>query len=107
MFPPFVLPRIHHMDLYRLPGTSPKDFEPLALPHVFSKCISLIEWPSRLEKFPEILPPLENLLEIDIQILPMSEERVMTLTSLQHSSWTERIRFLIDEEMIDDLVLDR
>ncbi|KAG7340755.1 phospholipid-translocating P-type ATPase, flippase [Nitzschia inconspicua] len=98
------LHEIHHMDLYRLPGTSPKDFEPLALPHVFSRCISLIEWPSRLASFDDSIgPPKSNLLEIYIRILPSSDERVMTLTANEASSWKDRLQHLMDEGMVDDL----
>jgi len=93
------------MDLYRLSGTSPKDFDALALPHVFSQCISLIEWPSRLQAFPQIVPPKGNLLEIDIHIRPLLDERTMTLTTLEDSSWKDRLKFLVDEGMVDDLVI--
>ena len=95
------------MDLYRLSGKSPRDFEPLGLAHVFSNCISLIEWPSRLEAFPELLPPEETLLKIDLRIPdPVSDERVMSLVSSAKSSWTTRLQYLIDEGMVDDLLLN-
>ena len=94
------------MDLYRLSGKSPRDFEPLGLAHVFSNCISLIEWPSRLEAFPELLPPEETLLKIDLRIPdPVSDERVMSLVSSAESSWTKRLQYLVDEGMVDDLLL--
>lgn len=96
------------MDLYRLPGTSLKDFDPLSLPHVYKNCISLIEWPCRLESFPELLPPSQNRLNIDLRIRPLSEERTMTLsTTHRNSSWTDRLQYLVDEEMVDDLILVR
>ncbi len=95
------------MDLYRLSGKSPRDFDPLDLSHVFSNCISLIEWPSRLQEFPQLLPPNETLLKIDIRIPdPTSDERVMSLASSSESSWTTRLQYLIDEGMVDDLLLD-
>jgi tRNA A37 threonylcarbamoyladenosine biosynthesis protein TsaE len=94
------------MDLYRLSGKSPRDFSPLDLGYVFSNCISLIEWPSRLQAFPELLPPEETLLKIDIRIPdPTSDERVMSLVSSSESSWTVRLKYLIDEGMVDDLLL--
>ncbi len=94
------------MDLYRLSGKSPRDFDPLDLGHVFSSCISLIEWPSRLQAFPQLLPPEETLLNIDIRIPdPTLDERVMSLTSSSESSWTTRLKYLIDEGMVDDLLL--
>jgi tRNA A37 threonylcarbamoyladenosine biosynthesis protein TsaE len=94
------------MDLYRLSGKSAKDFDPLDLRRVFSNCISLIEWPSRLQAFPELLPQEDTLLKIDIRIPdPTSDERVMSLVSTNESSWTFRIKNLIEEGMIDDLLL--
>lgn len=94
------------MDLYRLSGQSPRDFDPLDLGHVFSNCISLIEWPSRLQSYPQLLPPEETLLRIDIRIPnPTSDERVMVLASSSESSWTTRLTYLIDEGMVDDLLL--
>eukprot|EP00532_Pseudo-nitzschia_australis_P019042 CAMPEP_0168287440 /NCGR_PEP_ID=MMETSP0142_2-20121227/2263_1 /TAXON_ID=44445 /ORGANISM="Pseudo-nitzschia australis, Strain 10249 10 AB" /LENGTH=255 /DNA_ID=CAMNT_0008232825 /DNA_START=719 /DNA_END=1486 /DNA_ORIENTATION=+ len=97
---------IHHMDLYRLSGRSPRDFEPLGLGRVFANCISLIEWPVRLQAFPELLPPEETLLKIDLRIPdPTSDERVMSLVSSTESSWTTRLKYLVDEGMVDDLLL--
>jgi tRNA A37 threonylcarbamoyladenosine biosynthesis protein TsaE len=94
------------MDLHRLSRKSPRDFNPLDLSYVFSNCISLIEWPSRLQAFPELLPPEETLLKIDIRIPdPTSDERVMSLVSSSESSWTIRLKYLIDEGMVDDLLL--
>jgi len=61
---PTLGPTIHHMDLYRLSGTT-GDLEPLDLDNVFNNCISLIEWPSRLGHF---LPP--DRLEVIITIEP-------------------------------------
>lgn len=94
------------MDLYRLSGTSMKDFEPLSLSYVYKNCISLIEWPCRLHDFPELFPPSSNRLNIDIRIRPRSEERTMTLsTNYRHSVWKERLQYLVNEEMVDDLIL--
>ena len=94
------------MDLYRLSGKSPRDFEPLALDHVFANCISLIEWPSRLQAFPELLPPHETLLKMDIRIPdPTSDKRVMSLISSTNSSWTTRLKYLVDEGMVDDMLI--
>jgi tRNA A37 threonylcarbamoyladenosine biosynthesis protein TsaE len=94
------------MDLYRLPGTSSKEFEPLALLHVFSHCISLIEWPSRMAGFPEVNPPKKNLLQVDMTIRPSSDERIVTLTASAESSWRERLKYLMDEGMLDDLLIE-
>eukprot|EP00536_Pseudo-nitzschia_multiseries_P010522 jgi/Psemu1/203500/e_gw1.323.25.1 len=97
---------IHHMDLYRLSGKSPRDFEPLGLGHVFSNCISLIEWPSRLQAFPELLPPEETLLKLDLRIPDRtSDERVLSIVSATESSWTDRLKYIVEEGMVDDLLL--
>jgi tRNA A37 threonylcarbamoyladenosine biosynthesis protein TsaE len=58
---------IRHLDLYRLSGTSPRDFEPLDLDHVFTKCIALMEWPERLGNHVGALP--DERLEICITII--------------------------------------
>jgi len=98
--------RIHHMDLYRLSGTSSQDFDSLDLTRVYSDCISLIEWPIRLKPFTHLLPEESRLLEIDIRIPdPISDERTMSLISSSHSSWTKRLNDLVDEGMLDDLLL--
>jgi len=114
---------IHHLDLYRLSG--PTDLAPLNLPHVFSNCISLIEWPSRLE---DLMP--SNRLDIYIrwQHLGDNEQRQSTdkqvridddstettiedsnisrlVTMEAHGShWTERLQSLVDEGYVDDWV---
>ena len=121
------------MDLYRLDGETYQDFEPLNLPYVFDECISLIEWPSRLDnvasEIHRILPrPVNNhLLKVDLRIRPASDERVMTIslccsdlldendndvdgprpsTSHASSSWQDRLDHLIQEGMVDDLIID-
>ena len=74
------------MDLYRLDGETYQEFEPLNLPYVFEKCISLIEWPARLDKVAtevhKILPfPVNyHLLKVDLRIRPASDERIMTIS---------------------------
>ena len=37
---------VHHMDLWRLPEGKIRQL--VDLPHVFTECVSLIEWPERL-----------------------------------------------------------
>jgi len=67
----------------------------------------LIEWPSRLKSFPDLLPEEEQLLQIDLRIPdPISNERVMSLVSSPESSWTKRLQYLVDEGMVDDLLLN-
>jgi tRNA A37 threonylcarbamoyladenosine biosynthesis protein TsaE len=94
------------MDLYRLPGSSSKELEPLALPYVFSHCISLIEWPGILSNFSEIALSKENLLDVDITICPLTEERILTLTTEENSTWRKRLQNLIDEGLVEDLLLE-
>lgn len=114
---------IHHLDLYRLSG--PTDLAPLNLPHVFSNCIALIEWPSRLEH----LMPSDRLdIYIQLQLLDNNKQRQSTgdmgddddstetmdnsnisrlVTLKAHGSqWTERLRSLVDEGYVDDWVVD-
>jgi tRNA A37 threonylcarbamoyladenosine biosynthesis protein TsaE len=101
--------RIHHMDLYRLPGTQAQEFSPLNLDHVFRNCLSLIEWPIRL---PDSLVPSERL-EITITMAAMDEgtddsddnkPRMLTLTPLS-DQWHQRIRTIRDEGYVDDLLV--
>jgi tRNA A37 threonylcarbamoyladenosine biosynthesis protein TsaE len=94
------------MDLYRLPGNSSKELEALALPHVFSRCISLIEWPGILTKFPQVSLSNENLLDVKITISHLSEERIITLTADENSTWRNRLQYLIDEGMVEDLLME-
>lgn len=97
---------IHHMDLYRLTGTSPINFEPLQLDHVFENCISLVEWPSRLESQPQLLPSNAHRLDVTISIVPQSNTRLMTLMAPLGSTWNERLQNLLDEGMLDDLLCE-
>jgi tRNA A37 threonylcarbamoyladenosine biosynthesis protein TsaE len=94
------------LDLYRLPGSSSKELEALALPHVFTNCISLIEWPGILTKFPDVSLGKENLLDVKITICRLSEERIITLTADENSTWKNRLQYLIDEGMLEDLLLE-
>jgi len=106
--------RVHHIDLYRLSGTNTQEFAPLNLGHVFSQCLSLIEWPIRL---PSTLVPNERL-DIDIRILSQeggaddettaaSADNVPRILSLlpRSSKWTERLQLIRDEGYVDDLLL--
>jgi tRNA A37 threonylcarbamoyladenosine biosynthesis protein TsaE len=108
---------IHHMDLYRLTGDNKpqKDLAPLHLDYVFSKCISLVEWPVRLG---DVSP--DERLEIDIRIVADDHDeddaavdiddgdnspRRVTLTP-RGAVWEERIRLLRDEGLVDDMLID-
>ena len=103
------------MDLYRLPGTSLKEFAPLNLDYVFAQCISLVEWPVRLPK--AIIP--DDRLDIDIKILAdhinvdfitdkSNEEnipRMLTLTPTS-STWRKRLTSMREGGFVDDLLVD-
>jgi len=52
---------VHHIDLWRIPEG--KAHQLLDLPHIFSECISLIEWPQRLGAANMPSQPLEVYLE--------------------------------------------
>lgn len=95
---------IRHMDLYRLNGTSSSDFDPLDLDHVFHECVSLIEWPGRLVPHKELMPPTTHLLDVDIKNLPRTDTRRMTLYAPSDSIWIERLKKLVDEGMLEDLI---
>mmetsp|Transcript_12093 Transcript_12093/g.18292 ORF Transcript_12093/g.18292 Transcript_12093/m.18292 type:complete len:262 (+) Transcript_12093:232-1017(+) len=97
---------IHHMDLYRL--SEGKDFGPLNLPFVFTQCISLIEWPSRLGD----LMPTERL-EVVFQLDPTEtddderEEKTRYLKLKPHGErWKKRIEEIEREGYLDDLIVE-
>ena len=103
------------MDLYRLPGTSLKEFTPLNLDYVFAQCISLVEWPVRL---PEALVP-DDRLDIDIRILAdhisvdfiadqSSEENIPRMLSLTptSSTWRKRLTAMREGGFVDDLLVE-
>jgi tRNA A37 threonylcarbamoyladenosine biosynthesis protein TsaE len=92
------------MDLYRLHGTSSKEFEPLQLEHVFANCISLIEWPVRLKNLPELLPSNLHRLDVTISTVPKRDTRLMTILAPAESTWKERLRTLVDEGIVEDLL---
>lgn len=103
--------RIHHMDLYRLSGVQEQEFSPLNLKHVFSRALSLIEWPVRL---PECLVPSDRL-DITIHIAAAVDDvagdnddtlaRTLILTP-RSDAWHRRIQAIQDEGYVDDLLLD-
>lgn len=72
----------------------------------FREGISLVEWPSRLFPHSDLMPPPTNRLDIDLSIVPSTDERRMTLTTLVGSTWKGRLQHLLDEGMLDDLLLD-
>lgn len=103
------------MDLYRLSGTSPNEFMPLNLDHVFSHCIALVEWPIRLPK--DLFP--NDRLDIDIRIMAGNDSnedaidesngqdfpRELSFAPLS-STWSKRLSIIRDEGFVDDLLLD-
>jgi len=95
---------IRHLDLYRLSGASSSDFDSLQLEHVFDKCISLIEWSTRLHTQPHLLPSQTHRLDVDIQTVPYCDGRMMTLQATSGSKWKDRLQMLLDEGILDDLL---
>lgn len=97
------------MDLYRL---GPKDdLTPLNLPHVLANCTALIEWPGRLGT--EVLPDDRLEVQLNLMMPPTPNEddnsgddvpRRMLLHPYG-SQWMHRIRELLDDGCIDDLLM--
>jgi len=75
------------------------------MPHS-SLGISLIEWPTRLSPFPELLPSSNDRLDIDIAIVPLTDERRMTLNAPIGSTWKHRLEHVVEEGMVDDLLIE-
>lgn len=84
------MPPIWHFDLYRL--EHPEDVWEIGLEEALHEGISLIEWPDRLP-----IHVINSPLIIEIDILPDSEERIITLAGIP--DWLERLR---KEEIIHD-----
>lgn len=98
-----IVRRIRHMDLYRLSGDRKSDFDPLDFDYVFSNCISLIEWTERLPI--EIVPSNRHRLDIGLSIIPSTDERRMLLTAPIGSAWVDRLKFLVQDGLVDDLLI--
>jgi tRNA A37 threonylcarbamoyladenosine biosynthesis protein TsaE len=102
------------MDLYRLSGSSEKEFSPLNLPYVFSSCVSLIEWPVRLPA--TLLPPHDRRMDVTITITGTDSrggggdyhEAVTRIVCIEsHDAlWSSRIEQLIEEGHLDDLLVE-
>lgn len=67
--------------------------------------ISLIEWPVRLQGFPDLLPPSEHRLDVTIDNMPQTTARRVQLVAGSESTWTERLDTLIGQGLLDDLLL--
>lgn len=101
--------KIYHMDLYRLSG-SENDLLPLNLDNVFITAISLIEWPSRLNKKPEERLEITLTIDSSLDAADTSEDegddfkyRRMTLVPFG-KKWTDRLQFLQSEGLLEDLM---
>jgi len=99
--------KVYHMDLYRLSG-SEKDLLPLNLEHAFKSGISLIEWPSRLNKKPPERLEITLTIDSSTDATPDiddedSKYRRMTLVPFG-SRWEERLQFLQSEGLLEDLM---
>lgn len=60
---------VHHLDLYRLPGTNPNDLHALEFSELTRNGITLVEWPDRLETRAIVLP---GALRVDIELSNMN-----------------------------------
>jgi hypothetical protein len=96
--------RIHHIDLYRL-SNDPSSFRPLNLDHVFSQCVSLIEWPSRLGQYTPN-NRLDVVITLEREQLNDEEDVPRRVVLQPHGhEWKARINALLDEGYLDDLLL--
>ena len=71
----------------------------------FPSGISLIEWPNRLAKFPELLPSSRNRLDVTIFNVPKTNTRQVQLVAQPGSTWTERLQTLVSQGLLDDLII--
>ena len=102
------------MDLYRLSGAT-KDLLALDLDYVFNQCVSLIEWPSRLgDMIPierldiRITIPQQSFTDREEEKLIDQEDYPRTMLLKPHGEvWVERIRTLLSEGYLDDLLQDQ
>jgi hypothetical protein len=101
------------MDLYRLSGSSETEFLPLNLPHVFSSCVSLIEWPVRL---PAPLVPHDRRLDVTFIIATTNNETPSLMNDEESATrivyiesddalWSLKIEQLRSEGLLDDLLV--
>mmetsp|Transcript_31642 Transcript_31642/g.64270 ORF Transcript_31642/g.64270 Transcript_31642/m.64270 type:complete len:154 (-) Transcript_31642:326-787(-) len=106
--------KIYHMDLYRLSGTE-EDLIPLNLDNVFTKDISLIEWPSRLgNKKPSVR--LDVTLTINdstndneddgIESADMDSQCRRMKLEPYGERWIEHLQFLVSEGYFEDLIVE-
>ena len=99
--------KLYHMDLYRLSGEE-NDLLPLNLENVFTSGISLIEWPSRLNKKPAERLEITLTIDSSTDAAPEIEDedskyRRMTLVPFG-ARWAERLEFLQSEGLLEDLM---
>lgn len=99
--------KLYHMDLYRLSG-SENDLLPLNLENVFTTGISLIEWPSRLNKKPAERLEITLTIDSSTDAAPEIEDedskyRRMTLVPFG-TRWAERLELLQSEGLLEDLL---
>mmetsp|Transcript_31020 Transcript_31020/g.46780 ORF Transcript_31020/g.46780 Transcript_31020/m.46780 type:complete len:249 (-) Transcript_31020:47-793(-) len=99
--------KLYHMDLYRLSGAE-TDLLPLDLENVFTSGISLIEWPSRLNKKPSERLEITLTIDSSTDAAPEIEDedskyRRMTLIPFG-ARWVERLQFLQSEGLLEDLM---
>lgn len=88
------------MDLYRLSGSTTSEFAPLNLPHVFSSCLSLVEWPMRL---PAALVPSER--RLDVTITHSGDDTRKLTMEARDGPWNHHLATLEREGYLDDLLI--
>ena len=68
--------------------------------------ISLIEWGNRLALQPQLMPPNTHRLDATISTIAEEETRYTILTAPTGSTWVPRLKALLDEGVVDDLLFD-
>lgn len=65
-----------------------------------------MEWPSRIyTSFPNLMPPPDHRLDVDI-VIQEEDERLVTLSCPLESSWKLRLSQLVDQELLEDWITE-
>ena len=95
---------VHHLDLYRLPGTDPKDLDALEFIELTKRAVTLVEWPDRLATRNIALP---GALWVDIQLSNDEEDsgagNTEDMTEEMFEKWIStprRLTFGCDEDSL-------
>jgi len=108
-------PNIHHMDLYRLTGTTTSELRPLNLQYVFENCVALMEWPERLGDLRNQLPAERLEIAMSITASPQDGEeedreafdsnqlRKAVLTAYGER-WKARLETAVGDGFLEDML---